>query len=546
MILSLIPHDPPRRDLNASYKLRVRFWITSVSAHILWVAVAVRIPLSTPDSKRPIYDQFIRPLQSKVLVYRPPKKPAQAAPETQVGKSKEARGTFLAPRTAIATAKKAPSQKQIIWKPANVPELTIDSPAPTVVARIETTLPPPPPKASPKQFTPPELANSSTKPAPIEIAATLAAAPTIAVTSPTNAAAKALLPPPPKIPPKQFTPPTQSQQQPKLPTKTEVSELLAAAGPLTVTQQGLATASSTAPLPKLAPKQFTPPQQSAPLKQPTKTDVTETLTAVQQVNSGSVAGAPSLSSFSRLPAPPKDAAIAPEITRGNEQINLAIASVNPAPAADVPLGSRAGQFSVAPKVGNTATGEAASGALTIPDVTVRDAKPTPKPGSGKSNTLIYTERVRPSYSNVFTVPLRPANRSLPKAVEAYFAGRSVYAVVIPIENLPAYGTDWILWFAESTPPAGAAPSVRPPVPVRKIELVENSREPRDTRLQIAATLSSDGKLSNVKVLSAVSDAVKTLAMEDLSAWEWKPATRSNAAIAVEAVFEIPFRLALRP
>jgi hypothetical protein len=122
----------------------------------------------------------------------------------------------------------------------------------------------------------------------------------------------------------------------------------------------------------------------------------------------------------------------------------------------------------------------------------------------------------------------------------------VNAVVIPIENLPAYGTDWILWFAESAPPPGAVPSVRPPVPVRKIELVENSREPRDTRLQISATLSSDGKLSNVKVLSAVSDAVKALAIEDLTAWEWKPATRSNAAIAIEAVFEIPFRLALRP
>src|SRR5262245_48311546 len=129
MILSLIPQDPPRRDLNASYPLRVRFWATSICAHILWTIVAVHIPLSTPSSKRPIYDQFIRPLESKILIYRPPRKPEQAAPEKQVGKSKEARGTFIAPRTVIATAKKAQSQKQIVWTPTDTPEVTSDVPS---------------------------------------------------------------------------------------------------------------------------------------------------------------------------------------------------------------------------------------------------------------------------------------------------------------------------------------------------------------------------------------------------------------------------------
>jgi hypothetical protein len=249
MIVDLIPHDPPRRDLNASYQLRSRFWITSVVAHIAWVAVAVRIPLSTPGSRRPIYDQFVRPLESRVLVYRPPKKIAPAAPEKQVGNTPDPRGKLVAPRTVIATAPKAQSQKQIIWKPIDLPEIKMDVPAPTVVARVEA-IPPPPPRLAPKQFTPPPVSKSDPKLSPTEVTATLTNAPTVAVTVPVTSASKALLPPPPKVAPKQFVPPPPSQSEPKLAKKTEVDVTLASASPLAVAQNGIATpATNLAPPP---------------------------------------------------------------------------------------------------------------------------------------------------------------------------------------------------------------------------------------------------------------------------------------------------------
>src|SRR6185436_19932790 len=100
MIVDLIPTDPPRRDLTSSYKLRGRFWLISVCSHVLWVIVAVHIPLSSPASRRPIFDQFIRPLESKVLIYRPPRKIASAKPEKQVGRTPDPRGKIQAPRTA--------------------------------------------------------------------------------------------------------------------------------------------------------------------------------------------------------------------------------------------------------------------------------------------------------------------------------------------------------------------------------------------------------------------------------------------------------------
>jgi len=595
MIVDLIPHDPPRRDLNASYALRGRFWLTSVIGHILWVAIVVHIPLSAPPSKRPIYDEFIRPLESKVLIYRP-KRVVDAAPEKQVGRNPDPRGKLVAPRTAIATAEKAQSQKQLIWKPADLAEIKVDVPAPNVVARMEMALPPPPPKIAPKQFTTPKLVQQNRSVPTPEINATLNNAPSVAVANNLPASSTALLPPAPKVAPKQFTAPTVAKQDPKLSrvevqatlndapsvpvtnnavatpkallppapkkqftpppaaerqaksaTPVEVNGVLASAAPLSAAPNAVAIASANLPPPpKTAPKQFTPP--AAPnrdSRQPTKTEVTAALTGAQATSGVQNGTALPTTTFSRLPAPPKDAPAAPVATRGNEQINLAIASVNPVPSAEVPASSRSGQFSVAPASGEPSSGLAAPGSVTVPNLTLREPVPSPKTPN-KSNTVIYAEKVRPSFSSVFSVPLRPSSRQLPKTVEAQFRGRSVYAVVIPIENLPAYGTDWILWFAETAPLPGSAPSVRAPVPFRKLELVENSREPNDTRLQIAATLGLDGKLSNIKVLSAVSAAVQALAMEDLSSWEWKPATRNSVAISIEAVFEIPFRLALRP
>ncbi|MEO5925008.1 MAG: energy transducer TonB [Bryobacteraceae bacterium] len=597
MISDLIPHDPPRRDLNASYPLRSRFWFGSVVAHILWVAVVVRIPLSTPTSKRPIYDQFIRPLESRTLVYRPPKKVPAAAPEKQVGDTPDPRGKLIAPRTVIATAPKAQSQQQIIWKPVDAPEIKADVPAPTVVERIAALVPPPPklapkqftpppvtrrdpklptditaaltnaptltvtpatpntpralpppPKVAPKQFTPPPVTKSDPKLPSTEITAALTNAPTVAVAPATPNVPKALPPPPPKIAPKQFVPPPASAREPKLATRTEVNETLTAAAPVSVAQNGVAVSvTNLPPPPKTKPKQFTPPPAAsrAP-RQVAKTEVNETLASVQPVNgtATNTPGMPSVTS-SRLPGPPKDALPAPVPAKGNDQANIAIASVNPSPAAEVPTSSRSGQFSVAPVAGEPSSGVAPPGALTVPNVAVREPAVPPKP-TAKSNTVIYAEKVRAATSATFTVPLRAINRAIPKSIDAHFPGRTVYAVVIPIENLPAYGADWILWFAESAPQPGTPPSVRAPIPFRKLELLEKGREPSDTRLQIAATLSTDGRLSNLKVLTAVSTAIQALAIEDLSSWEWKPATRNNVAISIEAVFEIPFRLAVRP
>jgi hypothetical protein len=594
MIEDLIPKEG-RRELSNAYKLRSKFWATSVCAHIVWIFIATQIHLE-PKPLRPIYDEFIRPLERRVLVYRPPVKTATATPETRVGKSADARGAVKSPRTIIATAPKAQSNKQIIFKPVNLPEIKLDVPAPNVVARIETALPPPPPKVQAKQFTAPTRAQRPT-PQTIDVKATLPDAQADATPLNNPRVSTAALP---KFAAKQFTPPPPSQRQPKAATPVEVSANLVATQAINETPASPAILSSALPpAPKTPPKQFIVPAAPGAGARPSArpTEITENLVPVPPANTpqvgpapspnalpgkvpakqfnapataavaarptaratevtGTLAAAPTISniqgappvpstSASRLPGPPKDVPPSVNPTRGNSQADIAIASVNPNPSAAVPAASRPGQFSVAPVVGEPSSGAAAPGALVVPNLTVRDPA-VPKPDPAKSNTVIYAERVRSAATGAFAIPLRPANRSIPRAVDARFAGRSVYTVLIPIENLPAYGGDWILWFAELAPQAGQTPSMRAPVPIRKIELLEKNRETTDTRLQIAAKLGKDGKLAEVKVLSAVPAEMQELALEDVSAWEWKPATRNGVAIDIEAVFEIPFRLAKRP
>jgi TonB family protein len=56
----------------------------------------------------------------------------------------------------------------------------------------------------------------------------------------------------------------------------------------------------------------------------------------------------------------------------------------------------------------------------------------------------------------------------------------------------------------------------------------------------------DGRIEAVKLLRHLDDRLDTSAMESLAKWQFEPALRSGAPVDVDAVFEIPFRLAPKP
>jgi hypothetical protein len=115
-------------------------------------------------------------------------------------------------------------------------------------------------------------------------------------------------------------------------------------------------------------------------------------------------------------------------------------------------------------------------------------------------------------------------------------------MVVPIENLPAYGGDWIIWFAERQPKSGDAPSMRAPVPLRKFEPADRSlsRLRVEWRLQVAAVIRQDGKLESISLIRHSVPAAEQAVIRDLESWEFKPATRAEVPVDVDVVIEIPF------
>lgn len=232
-------------------------------------------------------------------------------------------------------------------------------------------------------------------------------------------------------------------------------------------------------------------------------------------------------------------------------VTAALIGLNPAQTlTKLPDGSRGATFSRADRIGEPAAprsgvgpsipGVAIAGTSTVP------AAPSvaPSPVAAKYPVSGTELRMSPSGSGM-SAPLRPAARSLPRAIEARFRDRIVYTLVIPKPNQPQYIADWTVWFAERTPEAPAASSMKAPAPLRK-----SIKEGEETKKSIAAegwvqlsgVIGTDGKITSVVPLQGRYPVVAAHAAEDLMTWEFRPATRNGVPVEVEVVIEVPFQI----
>jgi len=405
--------------------------------------------LSSPSLQsplRPVYEEMIKPNEHKIIYYdlrkTEPVKQAKAplpnvVPLKRVGRSPRPRARRFSSDTIIATSPTPQSHTQTIWLPAPRLQIHQDVPAPTLVARLNMSLPGPP-----------------------------------------------------REKPRSFAPPLPDNRTPRLPL------------PVPVLDSPSPSLSAAPPTPK-----------------------------------------PSLQlGMPALPGAPPGPVTSP----GNDRADIAVANLNPDNAAALPTGARPGEFSKAPETGDVSTGAGGKG-LAVPGLTLRgaDASTGTVAPKGPTQTILYADRLRNVPLTTFSVPLRPATRTIPGSIDSRFRGRNVYTIVVPIENLPEYGGDWIIWFAESKPLPGDNPLMRAPVPYRKSEAVDPYTGPQTTqRIQIAATLGADGKLAQIVVLSRAGPALRQVVVDDAASWEFKPATRDGIPVAVELVLEIPFNLPL--
>jgi hypothetical protein len=498
--IRLNPQTEPL-EYTSSYRIRPVSFVTSLVLHGGVVAILLLNPMQEHTAEASLYREIIQPQEHKVIFYDFRKKLPEVRPARKIGNFPRPRGLELSDQAIIAASPHPKSDKQLIWKPLPKIELPRDLQLPNLIARANTAPPPPPPAEVKK---PPE-------------------------------------------PRKAFVPPSPRQEARTSPTLTD------------------------APVPEAQSRASRSPDALAALKLK-KTFILPPPEAQPARSSGAVtmldAPAPSLSSAgsgsarSILPAglgtpapaagiaPPPNAPVGAAASAGNANADIAIAGLHAAGELKGPLpdGSRSGRFSKAPELGEPASGEGAgSGALTVPDLAIRADRtiPVPRPpNNANRRAILYAESVRSVPADTLSVPLRPSSRTVPSSIDARFEGRSVYTMVVPIENLPDYGGDWILWFAEREQKPGDAPSMRAPVPFRKLEpvsaMLAGNRVER--RLQIAAVIKQDGRVDRISLLRRAAPAVEQAVIQDLESWEFKPATRGGMPVDVDVVIEIPFNL----
>jgi hypothetical protein len=478
------------RPRTTVYRIRPRSFAVSVILHSIAVLGLGLIRPQNSMSNRPIYDEVIRPEEHKIVWYdygKPVLPDVDAA--QRIGTFPKPRGQELSPDVIIATAPKATSNKQLIWLPVPKIEIKQDLPMPNLIARAATSVPAPPPP-EPK------------KPPKPEVVAPPAPQPNLSPPQPNADVNRAEERPVQAVevprPRKAFVPPAPVKQEARLTVPVQTGDV---------------------PM----------PDASVLGASAVKNTLPEGL------------GVPALSKGF---APPPIATPGPVAAAGNAKVDIAIAALHPADKLNGPLpnGTRPGEFSKAPILGETATGEGRGG-LSVPDLSVRqDRKIEPPRVDPSRRAVLYAEQVRSIPVTTLSVPLRPASRTIPRQIDDRFQGRFVYTMVVPIENLPDYSGDWILWFAEQEQKPGNSPLMRAPVPLRKIEPVETLLPGARTefRIQIAAVIRKDGKIDGISLLSNTGPAFAQAAIQDIASWEFKPATRDGVAVDVDVILEIPF------
>ncbi|MGH9661784.1 MAG: TonB family protein, partial [Bryobacteraceae bacterium] len=281
-----------------------------------------------------------------------------------------------------------------------------------------------------------------------------------------------------------------------------------------------------------------------------------------RIETAALPAAPQLSTAAALPAVPQPArpqpraftapapsrietgapgtAIVVEDVPASGSLAAAVIGLNPASIPDpvLPEASRAAQLSTAPepRAGGGEGEPVESARVFIPDLMIRN-------GSRSVPPAVLARATRPSHPPL----LDPAHRLLATRVAAppdpFLEGRVIYTMAVQMPNITSHSGSWMIWFAGRE---SGAVEVRAPVPLRKVDPAYAPSAIADRvegRVKLAAVIRKDGRVDVIAVLRGVDERLDRSAAAALRKWEFEPARRNGAPVDVDAVVEIPFRLA---
>ena len=252
-----------------------------------------------------------------------------------------------------------------------------------------------------------------------------------------------------------------------------------------------------------------------------------------------VNGSPAtLIALSATPAPPAAPVVVPQ---GNLAARVSISPEGKTPG--VP-----GETSAAGK-GDNSVGVSISGGSPRGSNAVSGLGATPK-----INTLaprLLVTRPEPNAGNDDPVErTAPPNfAALPPGAkpEQIFASKRVYTLNVNMPNLNSATGSWILNFSELRSSADAprvnSGDLSGPVPLKKIDpkypptLINEHVE---GEVILYAILRSDGSVDSIQLVRGLDEQLDANAMNALSQWKFRPASKQGVPVVLEAIVHIPF------
>ncbi|HEX8837905.1 MAG TPA: TonB family protein [Candidatus Acidoferrum sp.] len=274
------------------------------------------------------------------------------------------------------------------------------------------------------------------------------------------------------------------------------------------------------------------------------------------VGATQVAGASGNSStliaLSATPAPP--APVAPPQGNLAARVSISPEGNKPGVSGSSPKGAAGATGGAPSSAGGAGTENAANGPI---DVSIRGGNPpankgtpglaaTPKISAPTPHTLITKsgphddEPVRTGPPNFTALP--PGAKP-----EQIFESKKTYKMQIDMPNLNSATGSWILNFTElrTNPdaPHAASPDLSAPSPIRKVDpkypptLINEHVE---GEVVLYAVIRRDGSVDSIQLVRGLDEDLDKNAMEALSQWKFRPATRQGEPVDLEAIIHIPF------
>ncbi len=461
-------------------------------AILAWVAFGTAAGPQEP--KRSLYDMEIRPNEHRIVWYSLRNRLPDVSPKGPQD-PRPSRAHLKFSQTLVAGHKEMERPPQMIWQPA--PE--VSQPKPQPLPNLVAVAPSRPVR---------EFARPAEKAAAVLTAPALPDAPEIARAVPGRNASP--LAGDLAAPVRKFTAPQESRLVQAAPVLPDAPRIAAAP------ERG--DLSLPAAIPAGPVRNFARPPQGT-----------------KQVETASLPAAPGIAG----PQVPVEA-------------SLAIAGLNPAVTPDLPQppGSREAGFSAGPVLRTEGgTGTPTNSTLEVPGLLARGGDTAGKP-TLVGRVLPFT---RENLANAPHLPAAPPASVAPEprpgeSPEDVLRGRRIYTVAFQMPNITSYSGSWTVWFAEHEE-AAQRDLLRAPVPLRKVDpkyIASAAAEHVEGRVRLFGVIRKDGHVDHIVLLKGIDARLDRSSAEALGLWLFEPAQRAGRPVDVDAVFEIPFRLAPKP